>query len=62
MAPKVSAKRLLRFKLRGTDMRGPETVKGADTFPSFVNAWVEPCKKEPPCNGSFFFPLILVKS
>ncbi len=42
MAPKVSAKRLLRFKLRGTDMRGPDTVKGADSFPSFVNVWVEP--------------------
>lgn len=42
VAPKVSAKRLLRFKLRVTDMRGPDTVKGADSFPSFVNVWVEP--------------------
>lgn len=42
VAPKVSAKRLLRFKLRVTDMKGPDTVKGADSFPSFVNVWIEP--------------------
>jgi len=42
VAPKVSAKRLLRFQLRVTDMRGPDTVKGADSFPAFVNVWVEP--------------------
>lgn len=42
VAPKVSARRLLRFKLRVTDMRGPDTVKGADSFPAFVNVWVEP--------------------
>lgn len=42
VAPKVSAKRLLRFKLRVTDMSGPDTVKGADSLPSFVNVWVEP--------------------
>jgi hypothetical protein len=42
VAPKVSAKRLLRFKLRVTDMRGPDTVKGADSLPAFINVWVEP--------------------
>jgi len=42
VAPKVSARRLLRFKLRVTDMRGPDTVKGADSFPAFVNVWVDP--------------------
>jgi hypothetical protein len=42
VAPKVSVKRLLRFKLRVTDMRGPDTVKGADSLPAFVNVWVEP--------------------
>jgi hypothetical protein len=42
VAPKVSKKRLLRFKLRVTDMTGPDTVKGADSLPSFVNVWIEP--------------------
>lgn len=42
MAPKVSARRLLRFKLWVTDMEGPDTVKGADSLPAFVNIWVEP--------------------
>jgi hypothetical protein len=42
VAPKVSAKRLLRFKLRVTDMTGPDTVKGADSLPVFVNVWIEP--------------------
>lgn len=42
VAPKVSARRLLAFKLRVTDMRGPDTVKGADSLPSYVNVWVEP--------------------
>jgi hypothetical protein len=42
VAPRVSAKRLLRFKLRVTDMRGPDSVKGADSLPAFVNVWVEP--------------------
>lgn len=42
VAPKVSAKRLFRFKLRVTDMKGPDTVKGADSVPSFVNVWVVP--------------------
>jgi hypothetical protein len=41
-APRVSAKRLLTFKLRVTDMKGPDTVKGADSLPSYVNVWVEP--------------------
>jgi len=42
VAPKVSTKRLLKFKLRVTDMKGPDTVKGGDSLPSFVNVWVEP--------------------
>jgi hypothetical protein len=42
VAPRVSAKRLLTFKLRVTDMKGPDTVKGADSLPSYVNVWVEP--------------------
>lgn len=42
VAPKVSARRLLRFRLRVTDMKGPDTVKGADSLPSYVNVWVEP--------------------
>lgn len=42
VAPKVSSKRLLRFKLRVTDMKGPDTVKGGDSLPSYVNVWVEP--------------------
>lgn len=42
VAPKVSAKRLFRFKLRVTDMQGPDTVKGADSVPAFVNVWVVP--------------------
>ncbi len=42
VAPPVSAKRLFRFKLRVTDMQGPDTVKGADSMPSFVNVWVVP--------------------
>ena len=42
VAPKVSAKRLFKFKLRVTDMKGPDTVKGGDSLPSFVNVWVEP--------------------
>ena len=42
VAPKVSTRRLLKFKLRVTDMKGPDTVKGGDSLPSFVNVWVEP--------------------
>ncbi len=42
VAPKVSIKRLLRFKLRVTDMKGPDTVKGGDSLPSYINVWVEP--------------------
>ncbi|MGQ0811619.1 MAG: PKD domain-containing protein [Nitrospiraceae bacterium] len=41
-APRVSAKRLLQFGLRVTDMRGPDTVKGADSFWCVVSVWVEP--------------------
>lgn len=42
VAPKVSARRRLTFKLRVTDMSGPDTVKGADSLPSYLNVWVEP--------------------
>ncbi len=42
VAPRVSSKRLFRFRLRVTDMAGPDTLKGADSLPSFVNIWVEP--------------------
>lgn len=42
IAPKVSAKRLLRFRLQVTDMKGPDTVKGADSLPAYLNIWVEP--------------------
>jgi hypothetical protein len=42
VAPKVSAKRLLQFRLRVTDMKGPDTIKGADSEPVLVNVWVEP--------------------
>ena len=42
VAPRVSVKRLLRFELRVTDMAGADTVKGADSLPSFVNVWVIP--------------------
>ena len=42
VAPKVSARRLFRFNLQVTDLKGPDTVKGADSAPSFTNVWVEP--------------------
>jgi len=42
VAPKVSARRLFRFYLRVTDLKGPDTVKGADSVPSFTNVWVDP--------------------
>lgn len=42
MAPKVSGTRLLRFKLRVTDMTGPDTIRGADSLPAYVNIWVDP--------------------
>ena len=42
VAPKVSSKRLLRFSLRVTDMKGPDTLKGADSYPAYVNVWVVP--------------------
>ncbi len=42
VAPKVSEIRLLRFRLKVTDMMGPDTVRGADSLPVFVNVWVEP--------------------
>ncbi|MFQ5992292.1 MAG: hypothetical protein ACE5NA_07620 [Nitrospiraceae bacterium] len=42
LAPVVSARRLFRFRLRVTDMEGADTVKGADSLPSYVNIWVEP--------------------
>jgi hypothetical protein len=42
VAPRVSSKRLLRFVLRVTDMKGPDTLKGADSSPAYVNVWVVP--------------------
>ena len=42
VAPRVSAKRLFQFRLRVTDMKGPDTMKGADSAPVYVNIWVEP--------------------
>ena len=42
VAPKVAARRLLQFRLRVTDMRGPDVVKGADSLPAIINIWVEP--------------------
>lgn len=42
VAPKVAAKRLFRFRLQVTDMIGPDTVKGADSLPAYLNIWVEP--------------------
>lgn len=42
VAPKVAAKRLLQFRLKVTDMKGPDLVKGADSFPAFINVWIEP--------------------
>ncbi len=42
VAPRVSSKRLFRFRLRVTDMAGPDTLKGTDSLPSFVNIWVDP--------------------
>jgi hypothetical protein len=42
VAPRVSARRLLQFRLSVTDMKGPDLVKGADSFPAFINVWIEP--------------------
>ncbi len=42
VAPKVSQKRLLQFRLRVTDMEGADTVKGADSLPAYVDVWVLP--------------------
>lgn len=42
VAPKVSAARLLRFELQVMDMAGADTVKGADSLPTFVDVWVQP--------------------
>jgi hypothetical protein len=42
VAPKVSVKRQLRFRLQVTDMKGPDTVKGADSVPGYVTVWIEP--------------------
>jgi len=42
VAPKISARRLLQFRLSVTDMKGPDLLKGADSFPAFVNVWIEP--------------------
>ncbi len=42
MAPKVASRRLLRFTLQVTDMKGPDSVKGADSAPAAIDVWVEP--------------------
>jgi hypothetical protein len=42
VAPYVTARRLLQFKLRVTDMRGPDSVKGADSEISTVDVWIDP--------------------
>jgi hypothetical protein len=42
VAPRVSARRLLQFRLSVTDMKGPDLMKGADSFPALVNVWIEP--------------------
>ena len=42
VAPNVSERRLLTFRLQVTDMAGADTIKGADSPPAFVNVWVEP--------------------
>lgn len=42
VAPRVSARRLLQFRLSVTDMKGPDLMKGADSFPAFMNVWIEP--------------------
>ncbi|HJR76786.1 MAG TPA: hypothetical protein VJ805_07425 [Nitrospiraceae bacterium] len=42
VAPHVSARRLLQFKLRVTDMRGPDSIKGADSETSTVDVWIDP--------------------
>ncbi len=42
VAPHVSARRLLQFQLQVTDLKGPDTVKGADSVPAVVDVWIEP--------------------
>lgn len=42
VAPHVSARRLLQFTLRVTDMRGPDSIKGADSETSTVDVWIQP--------------------
>jgi hypothetical protein len=42
VAPRLSARRLLQFQLMVTDLKGPDTVKGADSAPAVVDVWVEP--------------------
>ena len=42
IAPKVSARRLFRFSLQVMDLKGPDTIKGADSVPSYTDVWVEP--------------------
>jgi len=40
IAPNVSNKRLLRFRLQVRDMEGPDDVKGANSLLAYVNEWV----------------------
>lgn len=42
VAPLVSARRLLQFQLNVTDLKGPDTVRGAESVPATVQVWVEP--------------------
>ena len=42
VAPRLSARRLLQFQLQVTDLKGPDTIKGADSVPAVVDIWVEP--------------------
>jgi len=42
IAPRVAARRLLQFRLSVTDMKGPDSIKGADSFPAFINVWIDP--------------------
>ena len=42
VAPHVTTRRLFQFKLRVTDMLGPDSINGADSETSTVNVWIEP--------------------
>lgn len=42
VAPKVSLPRLFRFRLTVADLLGPDTVKGGESLPAYVDIWVDP--------------------